>query len=286
MFDSLLRAAVLAAAAASILACGFARRGGALPDGHASISCPNQAPGVPYLDDAGDATAWPDLPYSDFAVAKYVANLSNTYKTPLCYYSMQVLPSPPSGTLPGGNCTWDEPPSLTDVLTMLALGSQAMQRMQGLIAPSGPFRGSQCGGGSGNAAAVCAAYPTSRLCAPALAQQRSRWAVASNIVEITPATLPALIANDTAWRSSADLHIPAMASEQVQRGWGTGGGISFKVVQCADVPAGLAGLAIDCDTLDPATGKSVWDEAFEWWSSYKAPAWLVGEMAGWRAAHA
>ena len=65
---------------------------------------------------------------------------------------------------------------------------------------------------------------------------------------------------------------------------GTGGGITFKVIPCADVPATLMGVAIDCDTLDPATGANVWDEAFGFWSAYTAPSWLRAEVAAMRAA--
>jgi hypothetical protein len=258
--------------------CGFRKSGGTLPLGHVALtSCPNTAPTVPYMDASGEATVWPDLIYEDFAVAKYVANLSSFYKTPLCYFSQQVLPSPPTGADPGGNCTWTEPPPSSDVLDLLALASQAIYRMDSLIS-SGAFRGSQCGSGSSNIQALCAAYPDSQLCVPALLTQKSRWAVASNIVEITAQTLPTVIANDTTWRSGADWHVPAMASNLVRKGWGSGGAITFKVVPCASIPPTLVGEAFDCDQLDAATGRAVWDEAFAWWSSFEGPAWLREEL--------
>lgn len=259
------------------LGCGFQRAGGALPVGHVSVSCPNQAPTVPYMDASGEATAWPDLIYQNFSVARYIANLSTFYKTPLCYYSQQVLPSPPTGTLPDGNCTWNEPPPSSDVLDLLALATQAISRMQTMIS-WGAFRGSQCGSGSSNIQALCAAYPDSELCVSALLKQTSLWAVASNIVEITEQTLPILIANDTKWRSGADWHVPAMASNLVRKGWGSGGGITFKVIPCSSIPATLIGEAYDCDDIDDSTGRAVWDEAFAWWSEYKGPAWLQKEF--------
>lgn len=260
--------------------CAFARSGGALPAGHVSVDsgeCPNAAPGVPYLDAAGEASVWPDLPYNDFYLAKYIANMSIAYNTPLCYVSMQVLPSPPNGTVPGGkNCTWSGQPSYLDVLELYALGSQAIARMQALVdARWGAFRGSVCGGGSTNAKALCAEYPTSEKCAPAVLGQLSPWAVATNIVEITEASLRAVIANDTTWRASPDWHVPAMASNLVRAGWGSGGSISFKVVPCAEVPPQLMDVAIDCDVLDPSSGKMVWDEVYEWWSSFKSSSALA-----------
>lgn len=274
---SLLAAVAAALALPSVRACGFARRGGALPAGHAGISCPNQAPGVPYLDGAvGEAHAWPDLPYADFYIARAIANLSTSYATPLCYVSQQVLPSPPTGTDPAsGNCTWPATAAdAADVAAMYALGTQATTRMRAMQRGGPAFLGSTCGGGASNVRALCAADPAGEKCVPALLAQRSAWAVASNVVRIDAATLPAVVANDTAWRGSAAWHVPAMTSAQVAAGWGTGGGISFKVVPCADVPPALVGAAFDCDALDAATGRPVWDEAFAWWAAYAAPAWL------------
>jgi len=273
---------VAAAAAAALLplpalACAFARRGGALPAGHVALDCPNAAPGVPYLDGAvGEAHAWVDLPYGDFYIARAIANLSAQYATPLCYVSQQVLPSPPTGTDPAsGNCTWPAVAAdAADVAAIYGLAAQAMARMR-VMQQSGPaFLGSSCGGGASNVRALCAVDPAGAKCVPALLNQRSAWAVASNIVRIDAETLPAVVANDTAWRGSESWHMPAMASAQVEKGWSTGGGISFKVVPCADVPPTLVGAAYDCDLLDPATGQPVWDEAFAWWAAYKAPAWL------------
>lgn len=210
--------------------CAFSRAGGALPVGHVAVAggeCPNHAPGAPYLDAAGEASVWPDLVYDNFYLAAYIANMSSSYNTSLCYFSMQVLPSPPNGTLPGGNCTWSGSPSYLDVLELIALGSQATARMQALVdAKWGAFRGSVCGGGSTNARSLCAEYPASEKCAPAVLGQLSPWAVASNIVEITRASLRAVVDNDTAWRASPDWHVPAMASNLVRAGWGSGGGIS------------------------------------------------------------
>ena len=262
------------------LACAFAKRGGELPSGHKplSSSCPNSAPGVPYLDGAvGEAHTWVDLPYDDFYIARVIANLSVSHATSLCYWSQQVLPSPPTGTDPSsGNCTW---PSVAvdadDVMSVYSLATQAIARMHSMQLYSTAFLGSTCGGGSSNTRAVCVADPTSIKCTPALLSQRSVWAVASNIVRIDADTLPVLIANDTQWRTSAAWHIPAMGSAQVQKGWGIGGVISFKVLPCAVVPPTLLGVAYDCDLIDPATGKPVWDEAFSWWQTYVAPAWLT-----------
>ena len=274
MASSALLAALLLAPA---LACGFARRGGALPSNHAAISCPNAAPGVPYLDGAvGGAHAWVDLPYDDFYIARAVANLSIQYATSLCYISQQVLPSPPTGTDPAsGNCTWPSTATdASDVAAVYGLGTQAMTRMRAMQRGSAAFLGSSCGGGSSNVRALCAADPSNAKCVPALLTQRSEWAVASNILRIDAETLPAVVANVSAWRSSEAWHVPAMTSAQVGKGWSTGGGFSFKVVPCADVPPTLVGVAYDCDLIDPATGLPVWDEAFAWWAAYKAPAWL------------
>lgn len=274
---SLARLALALLLPSAALACGFARLGGALPAGHAPVSCPNFAPGVPYGLASGGAFI-PDLTYDGFILPRTIANLSTQYNVSLCYYSMQVLPSPPSGTLPGGNCTWDAPPAVADVMDLYALATQAMQRMQALIA-FGAFAGSQCGGGSTNVRALCAAFPGSARCVPALLNQRSLWAVASNIVELTAATVKTLILNDTRWHNSPDWHLPAIGSSLVESGWSSGGAISYKVVECDRVPAGLRGIAIDCDVIDPATGVAVWDEAFAWWEAYTAPAWLSDALA-------
>jgi hypothetical protein len=154
---------------------------------------------------------------------------------------------------------------------MYALADQAASRMTAMDASNASFLGSTCGGGSGNARVLCAATPSNPRCSPAVLAQASRWAVASNILKITPDTLPAVIANVTLWRGSADWHTPAMYSPQVIKGWGYGGAISFKVMPCSAIPAPLvAGTAYACDTLDPATGKPAWDEGFSFWSNYKS----------------
>ena len=267
------------------LACSGKRRGGDLPNNHVSVDCPNKAPTVPYLDEAGEAQPWEDLPYGNFALPIYIANLSLSYNVNLCYYSQQVLPSPPSGVLPSGNCSWDNSKiSVTDVFDLDAIGSQAISRMQELANPGvSAFRGSQCGSGSSNIRSLCSVAPDSEKCIPALLNQKSLWAVAASILEITEQTLPSVIANDTLWRNSVDFHAVAIASNLVQqKGWSTGGQISFKIIPCADIPSTLMNVAYGCSFIDPATGNQVYDEAFEFWSNYKSPSWLNLEMKEWK----
>jgi hypothetical protein len=264
-----------------VFSCSGKRLGGNLPNNHVSVDCPNKAPTVPYVDAAGEAQPWEDLPYGDFALPKYIANLSTAYATDLCYYSQQVLPSPPSGVQPDGNCTWDTSKiSVTDVFDLEAIGSQAISRMQQLAIPGiSAFRGSQCGSGSSNIRALCSVAPDSKKCTPALLNQISLWAVAASILEMTEETLPSVIANDTLWRNSVDFHGVAIASNLVQqKGWGSGGQISFKIIPCVDIPSTLFNIAFDCSFIDPSTGNQVYDEAFNFWSTYKAPSWLKREL--------
>ena len=271
---------LLLALSKNVFACNGKRTGGLFPTKHISVDCPNRAPTVPYLDEAGEAQPWEDLPYSNWALPIYIANLSASYNVPLCYYSQQVLPSPPSGVLSNGNCTWDMSTiSVTDVFDLEALGSQAIERMQIMDNPgASAFRGSQCGSGSSNIRTLCNVAPDSEKCIPALLNQKPLWAVAANIIEITEQTLSSLIKNDTRWRDSVDFHAVAIASNLVQKGWSTGGQISFKIIPCEDIPSTLMNVAFDCSLIDPATGNQVYDEAFEFWSTYKAPSWLKDEM--------
>ena len=233
------------------------------------------APGVPITDAAGESFGLTDLVADDFALARAVANLSAVLSVRLCYWSQQALPSPPTGLQPGGACepspcAWPPLPASADEVDMLtALGAQAIARMTLMDAGAHSFLGSTCGAGSGNAAVACAAHPGSVWCAKGMLAQRTRWAVASNIVEMTPATIDAVIANVTTWRGSAVWHLPAITSLIVQRGWGFGGGITAKIIPCDAVPAPLVGTSFGCDALDPATGATVYDEAFSFWSGYK-----------------
>jgi hypothetical protein len=279
--------AALAALLPAAHACAFAGSGAPLPPGHPSPLLGITAPGVPYMDAAGEASVFPHLQYNDWQVPRALANLSTHYGTPLCYLSQQVLPSPPTGFSPAtGACTpspcaWPAlPASPSDVAALLALGSQALSRMRAMAAGSPAFQGSTCAMGAGNLAVFCAtAPPATPACSAGARAQATRWAVASNLLRVTADTLPALIANVTDWRGSQAWHAPAMGSDLVAaRGWGFGGAISFKAMPCADVPAALLGNTFDCQALDPASGKTVWEEAFAWWSEYKAPQWLREEV--------
>jgi hypothetical protein len=224
-------------------------------------------------------------------VPRTIANLSAAYNVPLCYWSQQVLPSPPTGFDPstgacagGAPCTWPLLPArLSDVQTLYALGEQATARMALMDAQRRAFQGSSCGGGSGNARVACAAQPGSPKCSPGVLAQTSRWAVASNILRITPDTLQDVISNVSTWRDGDAWHAPAIGSALVASGWGFGGAISFKTLPCAAIPAPLLATAYGCDELDTTSGRIIWDEAFAFWSEYKAPGWLVAEMAGLQA---
>jgi len=176
----------------------------------------------------------------------------------------------------------DNATSAADVAAVYAMGAQATAELGVLAAGAWSFLGAACGGGASNARAACAADAASPLCAPAQLGQRSNWAVASNVLRIDETTLPAVVANVTLWRSSAAWHAPIMGSPEVVRGWGTGGGISFKVVPCDAVPAPFRSAAHACDAVDAATGRVYWDDAFAFWSAYKAPAWLRDGLAGLR----
>ena len=143
--------------------------------------------------------------------------------------------------------------------------------------PSGvpSFIASQCGAGAANLKVLTEALdPLNPLCNATGLNQRSEWAVASNILSISPNTLDAVYWNVTAWRTSPSLHIPAMTSTLVSKGWGFGGAISFKVLPCSDVPALLVGHSYGCLEVDSQTGRLVWDEAFAFWQGYQAPAWV------------
>ena len=269
--------------------CAYSASRRALPPGHPPLLGVT-APGVPYMDAAGEATVFPHLPYSDWLVPRAIANLSAAYNVSLCYWSQQVLPSPPTGFDPstgacgGAPCAWPLLPArASDVQALYALGEQATARMALMDAQRRAFLGSSCGGGYGNARTACAAQPGSAKCSPAVLAQASRWAVASNILRITPDTLQDAIANVTDWRAGGAWHAPAIGSALVASGWGFGGAISFKTLPCAAIPAPLLATAYGCDELDAASGRPVWDEAFEFWSSYKAPPWLAAEVAGLQA---
>ena len=275
------------------LACSFSGSKLPLPAGHKPVplhaSQGINAPGVPYLDAAGEATVYPDMPYSNFLVPRTLANLSAHYNVSLCYWSQQVLPSPPAGFSPAtGGCTpspcaWPAlPSSVADVRALYALGLQAMARMRLMSGPS--FLGSTCGAGSGNVRALCAATPGDARCTAGALAQPNRWAVASNVLRMDPTTLAAVVANVSAWRSSVDWHVPAMASDLAARGWGYGGAISFKAMPCAAIPAPLTADSYDCDALDPSTNRTVWEEAFAFWSEYKSPPWLAAEVRALQSA--
>ena len=268
----------------SALSCAYSGSGLALPPGHPALGI--SAPGVPYLDAAGEAVQIHDLPYDSFAVPRFLANLSAFYATDLCYWSQQVLPSPPTGFDPATGdcgasspCAWPETPgSLADVQQMYALAAQAMGRMRAMAEGGASFLGSTCDGGLGNARVLCSALPGSPSCTPGALAQPSRWAVASNILRVTPATLPALVANVSLWRSSSDWHAPAMGSALVAKGWGVGGSITFKAMPCAAIPQPLLTASYDCDAINPASNATVWGEAFAYWSAYHAPQWLQAEV--------
>ena len=85
----------------------------------------------------------------------------------------------------GGGQLWRYAP---DVQALYALGAQAAARMALMDGQRRAFQGSSCGGGYGNARVACAAQPGSAKCSPAVLAQASRWAVASNILRITPDT--------------------------------------------------------------------------------------------------
>jgi len=263
--QSLLALAAAAALLPAASACAAARRVAGAP----------YAPGVPITDARNESHLIADMVYDDFEVARLVANLSTVYATDLCVWTQQALPSPPAGLQPDGSCepapcAWPPLPTvLADVQSLAALGAQAIERMALMDVGAHSFLGSTCGGGSGNAAVLCAADPGSSYCAPGLLAMRTRWAVASNIVKVTAQTLDAVIANYSLWRGSSAWHLPAMTSQIVQRGWGFGGAITIKVLPCAAVPAPLVGTSYGCDAIDPATGRAVYDEAFDAWSEYK-----------------
>lgn len=273
---------------ASVRACGFAGRSASLPEGHPPLgggggsSC-GYAPTVPYMSAAANSSfVFPDLTWSNWSVPQYVAGLSTSLGIEMCYWSQQVLPNPPTVDSSTGACTWPSiGASVPDIISMFTLGSEATTRMATMDAGKWSFVSSVCGGGSVNARALCNADPTSPKCAPAVIHQRSLWAVASNVIRMTAATLPAVIANDTLWRN--DWHVPAMRSAQVLNGWGNGGAISFRLLPCADVPAWLLKGPFDCDTLGPS-GAHLWDVAFAFWSSYQPAQWLARELEPLRVA--
>jgi hypothetical protein len=273
-------------------ACVFSRSTLPKPASHPSTSAAGafpMAPGVPYMD-SWNSSVYPwagyDLPSDSWFVPRAIANLSAQHSTALCYWSQQVLPSPPTGFDPSTGscapspCAWTTPPSATDVKELYVLADQAIGAMQYMIGvslrPGGipAFVGSQCGSGASNIRVLCSVEPKNPICNATGLQQRSEWAVASNILAMTPDTLDAVFNNVTAWRTSGSLHIPAMTSALVSKGWGAGGAISFKVLPCSDVPAPLMGAAYGCNEVDPSSGSLVWDRAFAFWQGYKAPAWL------------
>jgi hypothetical protein len=277
-------------------ACAFSRSGLPQPKDHPTSRSVPLAPGVPYMD-YHNSSAYPfpgyDMPADSWFVPRSIANLSAQYKTPLCYWSQQVLPNPPtgfdptSGTCSPSPCAWTSPPSPADVRALYVLADQAIADMQYMIdvsfKPGGvpSFVGSQCGSGSRNVKVLCDSVdPANPICNATGLQQRSEWAVASNILVMTPDTLDAVYYNVTAWRTSPQLHIPAMTSQLVSKGWGAGGAISFKVLPCSAIPAALLGHAYLCNQVDPATGALVWDEAFAFWQGYSAPKWLREGLRG------
>ena len=295
-----MRVLLLALLLPSSAACAFSRTARGRqprPAGHALAGADfPHAPGVPYMDEH-NGSYYPyegyDMPSDDWAVPRAIANLSAAAGEPLCYWSQQVLPSPPTGFDPAtGGCTpspcaWSSPPAADDVKELLALAAQATAAAQYMadasLSPGATpsFLGAQCGSGAANMAVMCESDPGSPVCNATGLRQRSQWAVASNILVMTPDTLGAVASNVTAWRSAPQLHLPAITSGLVQRGWGAGGGISFKVLPCAAVPAALMGRSFGCNEVDPGTGRLVWDEAFAFWQAYQAPGWLrEGMMRG------
>ena len=189
--------------------CAFSRSGLPKPAAHpATASALPFAPGVPYADAHNDSHyPYPgyDLPSGDWLIPRLVANLSAQSGTALCYWSQQVLPSPPTGFDPNtGGCTpspcaWTTPPPAADVEQLLALGEQASGAMQYMIDASlraggvPSFVGSQCGSGFANAQVLCRDVdPQNPICNATGLQQRSEWAVASNILVMAPETLGAV----------------------------------------------------------------------------------------------
>ena len=189
--------------------CAFSRSGLPKPAAHpATASALPFAPGVPYADSHNDSHyPYPgyDMPSGDWLIPRLVANLSAQSGTALCYWSQQVLPSPPTGFDPNtGGCTpspcaWTTPPPAADVEQLLALGEQASGAMQYMIDASlraggvPSFVGSQCGSGFSNAQVLCRDVdPQNPICNATGLQQRSEWAVASNILVMAPETLNAV----------------------------------------------------------------------------------------------
>ena len=280
----------------SAAACAFSRSGLSKPAGHPALAAtsgssdlPN-APGVPYAD-LHNQSLYPypgyDMPSASWIIPRTIANLSAQHNATLCYWSQQVLPSPPTGFDPASRtctpspCQWASPPSAADVRELMELADQAISRMQYMVdvsfAPGGvpAFVGSQCGSGYANIRVLCKDVdPANPVCNATGLKQRSEWAVASNILAITPDTLSAVYYNVSAWRTSPELHIPSMTSSLVSKGWGAGGAISFKVLPCSAIPAPLLGHSYGCNQVDTSTGNLVWDEAFAFWQSYQTPTWL------------
>lgn len=235
------------------------------------------APECPMLGFNDTALLIPNLEVGNWTIVDVGASLAASTGRDMCYWSMQLLPSPPAGLQANGTCApspcvWTGQPALSDVQNVGRLGDQAMYRLKSLVG-AGVVENAFCGAGRTNAAVSCAANASSPFCSPAFLNMSAMWATASAVFRVTATNAADVKKTVALWRLLPTLHEPAITSPQVQAGWGFGGGITFKFVPCDIIPARFLGGAGDpnCHALagssTPSRPLAEFDDAYAFWFS-------------------
>ena len=131
-----MRAALLLVGAPLAAGCVFARTGAQLRSGQHLLG--DFAPECPMLGHNDTAVLIPNLEVGNWTLVDLGASLAASTGRDMCYWSMQLLPSPPDGLLPNATCapspcTWTGKPAPSDVQNVGRLGDQAMQRLKSLV---------------------------------------------------------------------------------------------------------------------------------------------------------
>lgn len=279
----------------ALRACGWARSGLPLPDGHPATPDYGYAPGVPYLGHNNSGFVSHELLLNPSLLAR-VANASSLYSRDMCLWVQQVMTPPPAGwvgntTCVPGPCSDFEHPSILDLAELLILSIESSVQWAQFAAPLAGvvFMGSTCGGGSISRRVGCAALPIDPHCNATFLNQTSPYSVGSHVFRVTHDTLPLLQQQLSTWLQwpfgepccpfepsapcscSNAWHGPVQSASLIRgRGWGLFGANSAKVVPCDAIPLRFRDATFaECDAMGES--RALYDEARDVWDAACQP---------------